>query len=356
MAELIADLKKLAHNIRYVRNLCDQSHLELLGVVKACHTFSPVIRAFQENGIRPLGISRISVLREILPSLDHRPVLISLPTPREAGIVPRHFHASFNSELAVIRELARAADQSGHDHGVILMVDIGDLREGVMPESVRGTVREILEIRSRHLRFSGLGANLACCSGILPDDKNLSLLQELVPDIEKTLGQEVETVSVGGSVMLDWMTDHPLPSRITQIRMGEAILLGNIPAVNQKHPELYDDALIFRSEILEVREKPSMPSGRQGMNALGRTPPLSQNIGTRKRAILNFGAVDTEPGGITPCLEGIRIVTANSEYTVADVTDCAVRMRVGDPLDFTVNYSAMIQSFLSPYVRVSVIA
>ncbi len=355
MAELIIDLRKLAHNIRYVCKLCEQSNLELLGVVKACHTFSPVIRAFQENGIRTLGISRISVLRDLLPCLDHPPVLISLPSPSDAKIVTRYFHASFNSELAVIQALAQAADQNGRDHGIILMVDIGDLREGVMPEEVLGTVRGILEIRTRHLRFLGLGTNLACCNGILPDERNLLLLQTLALDIEKHLGHEVETISVGGSVMLDWMADYTLPPKIRQIRMGEAILLGNIPAVNKKHPDLSDDALIFRGEILEIREKPSMPSGRQGLDALGRKPPQSEDQGIRTRAILNFGAVDTAPAGITPHLNGIRVVTANSEYTVADVTDCDLRLRPGDTLDFSVSYSAMIQSFLSPYVRVSVI-
>lgn len=188
MAELVIDLIKLKYNIYKVLNLCKEKGLEIMGVVKGCSTHLPIIKTFQESGIKTLGLAKIDDAANMLPHLENKPVMITLPSPREAKVVAKYFKASLNSEIETIHALSRASDQNGTDHEVILMVDNGDLREGVMPEDTLRTVREILEIRSRHLIFCGLGSNLGCCSGILPDDENMNLLQELATDIEKYLG------------------------------------------------------------------------------------------------------------------------------------------------------------------------
>jgi len=350
MSDFFVDLEKLKHNINYIIDFCAEKRLDLIAVVKGCVAYLPIIETFQKCGIKTFGISKTSIVSKKLPYMDHRPMMIAIPSVREADIVARCFKTSLNSEIATIQALRHAADKTDWEHEIILMVDNGDLREGVMPEDVVKTVQEILEIRSSHLKFCGLGANLGCCSGTLPDKQNINLLQELAIDVEKTLGCEVKTISIGGSVLFDWMENNKLPSKINQIRIGEAILLGNIPTVNIKHKDLFHDVFTFKGELLEIKEKPSLPPGKQGFDAFGRVSRF-QDRGIRKRAILNFGFSDTETSGLTPRLKGISIVNSNSDYTIADVTDCCETLRVGDTLDFDVNYSAMMRAFISPYTR-----
>jgi len=350
MAQLFIDLGKLNYNIHYVDNLCDQKGLELIAVVKGCFAYMPIIETFQNAGIKIFGISNPSVVIKNLHYMNHRPMMIAVPSARESDIVTRCFKSSLNSEITTIQALGLASDKNNCYHEIILMVDNGDLREGVMPEDVLNTVRKILKIRSKRLKFCGLGANLGCCSGTLPDKQNLNLLQELALDVEKKLGCEIKTVSMGGSVLLEWMKNNDLPSKINQVRMGEAILLGNIPTVNKKHEDLFSDVFTFIGEILEIKEKPSVPSGRQGLDAFGRVPQFKDR-GIRRRAILNFGFSSTEPSGLTSRVKGIEIINSNSDYAIADVTDCKERLSVGDILEFDLNYSAMMRVFLSPYTE-----
>jgi predicted amino acid racemase len=188
----------------------------------------------------------------------------------------------------------------------------------------------------------------------LPDKQNLLLLQELSRDIEQRLGCKVKTVSIGGSVILGWMEEHDLPPEINEIRIGEAILLGNIPSFNCKHEPLYDDVFTFRAEVLEVKEKSSMPRGVLGLDSLGRKPHLLDR-GIRKRAILNFGVADTVPTGLIPRIENLEFINTNSEYSIVDVTDCSQPVNHGDMVEFGTSYSAMLQCFMSPYVDVTIV-
>jgi len=354
MAELLVDLEKLRHNIKYMCNYCSFKNLELVGVIKGGYAFPLIIKEFQEGGIKSIGISKASIAKKSARFFNNKPLFIKLPSFGELNTVTRYFKASLNSELVVIQALAEAAAKNSETHGIILMVDNGDLREGVMPEDVLETVQEILLIKNPHIKLLGLGANLGCCRGTLPDNENIKLLQELVLDIETRLGYEIETVSIGGSVMLGWMEDHQLPSEINQIRIEEAILLGNIPIINKKHEDLFDDIFIFKSEILEVKEKPSTPPGKQGKDAFGRKPKMIAN-GIRKKAILNFGISDTYPDGLIPCLENLEIIYFGSDYTVVDITNCEQKIKPGDVLEFKMNYRAMHQTFLSPFIKVNLI-
>lgn len=351
MSDLLIDLFKLRHNINTMRQICLAHQLELIGVVKGCYTFSPIIQAFQKEGIGTLGMSRIQVGIEASVYLNNRPILITLPSQNEAQSVVRYFQASLNSEVATIKALADAAEQQSRHHGIILMVDTGDLREGVMPEEVLETVRKLVEIKSPNIHLQGLGANLGCASGTLPSEENLNILDQLAVEVERVIGLPIETISVGGSLMFEWIARHRLPSRINQIRAGEIILLGNIPTYNIKHPDLYDDVFLLRGEVLEIQEKPSIPQGDTGLDAFGERK-IFKDRGIRKRAILNFGIVDTAPDGLYCKYKNVDIVTSNSDYTIADVTDCSLSLKTGDRIEFTMNYNAMIQSLLSPFVRI----
>ena len=352
MPDLIVDLEKLKHNIQYLKSFCDRKRVELVGVVKSCESSLPVIQLFQRSGVASLGISNLLTARELHPHFNERPLLVAIPSAREAGAVVSYCQSSLNSELETIKALAEAAERAEVTHDVLLMIDVGDLREGVMPEDALKTVRKILELGSPHIRVSGIGANLACCSGTLPSSENVSLLHGLALDIEKGLGCPIEKVSLGGSVMLDWMESHSLPARINQLRVGEAILLGTIPGVDKKHKDLLDDAFLFAGTVLEVKTKPSVPVGEVGKDAFGLKPRF-EDKGLRKRAIVNLGAIHTTPRCLIPAQDKVQFVNSNSNYSIYDVTDCPQDFRPGDTMEFKLTYSSLVQGLLSPYVKKS---
>ncbi len=353
MAELIVDLKKLRHNIQYIQAVCHKKQLELIGIVKGCYTLLEVIQTFQETKIPKLGFSRVSVGQAMYSHLWNRPSLITMTGQKDLKHVPQYFSSSFHSELSTIRSLMEVTD-SRFPHGVILMVDNGDLREGVMPDDVLPIVEQILSHQNSNIQLQGIGANLGCCSGTIPDEQNLNLLSELAESVENRYGIDLETVSIGGSVALDWIEARILPSKINQVRVGEAILLGNIPTIEKKHPQLFDDVFCFRGEVVEIKTKPGQPTGQQGVDALGRKR-VFKSQGPRKRAILNFGVLDTDPQGLTAYLPGIELIAGNSDYTILDVTDCPETIQVSDVLDFKVDYSALIHACFSPLVSARVL-
>ena len=348
MLELLANLRKLRENICYVRDVCSQSGLELVGIVKACYNAQPVIQTFMTCGVSTLGFSRVEVLPQFDSLQSAQCQLINVADPSEVPSVLQHFSNSFHSEWVTIERLLQSATRQ--PHGIILMVDIGDLREGLLPENVMPMVEKMMSYSHPSIRLVGLGANWGCCSGILVDSQNIQVLQTLCTDIEQRFGIELSVLTIGGSMMLDWIESHPLPSRINQVRVGEAVLLGNIPTYNKRHPDLHGDVFTFRGQVVEVKEKPSVPDGNRGLDAF-REPTTLVDRGVRTRALLNFGDVDTYPHGLNPKHHKVDLITVNSDYTVVDITENETEIRVGDSLDFDVDYKAMLRAFYSPFVH-----
>ncbi|NOX34530.1 MAG: amino-acid racemase [Deltaproteobacteria bacterium] len=351
MAQLIVDIKKLRHNIQFLVEFCNNLGLEVIGILKGPGQDSVIIREFISNGIANVGFSSLPANKCCDKAFKKKPVFISLPSIHEIGSMIDYFDTSFNSEISVIKKINEVSAARNRSHNIILMVDTGDLREGVLPENVLGIVKQIREIKNPGLCFSGIGTNLGCCAGVIPNEHNINLLQDLAVQIEEKSSLPVKTVSVGGSVMLDWLKTNKLPPKINQIRLGEAIFLGNIPTIDRKHKDLHDDVLIFRSDVLGVSEKRIDHPENYGKNALGYKPEF-EYTGIRKRAIMNFGISDTYPIGLQPLDPGLNIVCVNSNYTIIDYTDSKKDLKPGDFLEFKMNYMSMLQGFISPFTRI----
>ena len=350
MPGILVNRSKLRHNLNFIKRCCQSRGLEMVAVLKSAHVIPSIMEIFKSANSFSLAFSRIDSLIACNGDLNKHIVLIGIPPLSRVSEVVKHCSASFNSELSVIKALARAAKENGVRHGIYLMVDVGDLREGVLPERTIETMREIFPLLNGDFSFLGLAANFGCASGTLPDTENIQLLQALTEEIENELALEVPGVSVGGTMVLHWIQNNPLPPRINQIRIGEGILCGHVPGYDQKMKGLYEDAFLLQGEVLEVKEKVSPPPGQRGLDAFGHQPSLGQ-AGRRRRAILDFGMVDTIRTGLTPCLEGLQIITSNSEYTIVDVTECQENIQVGDSIEFKLNYEALTQALLSPFVE-----
>jgi len=251
---------------------------------------------------------------------------------------------SCNTEIEVIKKLSLEAQKAGRVHGVILMVELGDLREGIMPEDVTDTVRETLSLPN--IAFKGIGTNLACRSGVSPDSRNMTILSELADSIEATLGLSIDIVSGGNSANLEWALSGAEIGRINDLRLGEAILLGCETLHRQPIDGLHTDAITLCAEVIEAKVKPSKPSGIIAQTAFGEAPPVTDR-GLVRQAILAVGQQDIDPSGLQ-APTGLNVLAASSDHLILESDE--LKLSVGTEVTFQLNYSALVRAMTSPFI------
>jgi predicted amino acid racemase len=198
------DLGKIQHNARTLVERLARRGISVTAVTKATLGSHEISNAVLQGGAIGLGDSRIENIEAIRRShLFARLSLIRSPMLSQAKRVVISADVSFNTEIAVVRQLSVEAGKLGRTHAVVLMVELGDLRDGIMPDDLVDAVRETL--RLPHIVFKGLGTNLACRSGASPDDANMGELSRLAALIEATFDISIEIVSGGNSANLDWV-------------------------------------------------------------------------------------------------------------------------------------------------------
>jgi predicted amino acid racemase len=342
---LEVDLAKIHHNARTLVTSLAGRGISVTGVTKATLGSPEIAGALLRAGVTALGDSRIENIETMRRAQVAAPMtLIRSPMLSQVDRIVAHADVSFNTELDVIRQLAAAAQAAKRTHGIVLMVELGDLREGIMPGDLEGVVQETL--RFPGIAFKGIGANLACQSGVVPSAENMGELSALAGSIEATFGVKVEIVSGGNSGNLDWALSGADTGRINDLRLGESILLGREPLHRQPIDGLHTDALSLVGEVIESKLKPSQSWGEVAQTAFGETPPAADR-GERMRTIVGLGQQDTDPSGLTPA-PGMAILGASSDHLMLDPG--TARVSVGADIVFQPNYSALVRAMTSPYV------
>jgi len=341
------DLGKLTHNAKIILDLCNKRNIEVASVTKVFCAQSPITEAILKAGVTGVADSRISNLKKS-KDLDCKKLMIRIPMISESYDIVRYSDTSLNSELATIRALSVAAKDLNKTHNIILMIDIGDLREGVLIQDATSTVRKILELDN--IKLIGLGTNVTCYGGVIPDRENLGILIKLKGDLEKTFDISLPLISGGNSSSLYMVINDTMPKEITQLRIGESILLGRETAYGMAVANCYEDAFILKGEIVEIKNKPSIPTGNIGVDAFGNIPHF-EDLGVRKRAILAVGRQDIRLEGLVPVDSDISVFGASSDHLILDITDSKNELSVGDIVDFNVDYGCLMAAMTSPYVE-----
>jgi predicted amino acid racemase len=230
----------------------------------------------------------------------------------------------------------------------MLMVDLGDLREGIWPDDVLPVVEQA--VRLPGIRIAGLGTNLACFSGVVPSEHNMRRLVQLAEAVEQSFDLRLDWISGANSSGLELIASGRMPGRVNHARIGEAILLGRETIHRRPWPGTVQDAFLLHAEVLELKRKPSLPLGERSENAFGKQLPI-EDRGFMHRALLNLGREDVQVEGLTPLDARVRIVAASSGYLALDVTGVAGELHVGDELVFSLNYAALLAAMTSEYVE-----
>jgi predicted amino acid racemase len=339
------DLRKIHQNARFLVDRLGKRGISVTGVTKATLGSAEIAATLLEAGVGGLGDSRIENIESmLLARVPASMTLIRSPMLSQAKRVVRHADVSCNTEIEVIRKLSIEAQDAGRNHGVILMVELGDLREGIMPADLTDAVRETLGLPN--IVFKGIGTNLACRSGVSPDCENMARLSELADSIEASLGLTVEIVSGGNSANLAWALSGAKVGRINNLRLGEAILLGRETLYRRPIKGLHTDAITLCAEVIEAKIKPSKPSGRIAQSAFGEVP-LAIDRGLVTQAILAIGLQDIDVSGLQ-APTGIDIMGASSDHLILE--SHSSELSVGAVVIFQLNYSALLRGMTSPFV------
>ena len=346
-ATLTIDLRKIEENARAAVEALPG--VSIVGVTKVTCGTPEVARAMLAGGVSALGESRLENAERLRQAGVTAPIwLLRAPTPGLAAETVRLVDVSLVSEIAIAEALDAAAIAAGTRHGIVAMVDIGDLREGMWPDVLPGFLERVAGLQG--LTIIGIGASLTCYGAIVPDSENLGLLGRLAAEAEEQLGRGL-TVSGGSSTSIAPVMAGIGSASIDNLRIGEAIVLGVDPATRESIPgiHLHRDALMLSAPVIECAVKPSMPIGTSAQDAFGGTP-VFRDRGLRRRAICALGRQDAPPEGLTPVDPRVLVLGASSDHLVLDVDDLPSAPAIGDMLSFTPGYGATLALFTSPYV------
>jgi predicted amino acid racemase len=344
-ARLTVDLGKIEDNVRTLVARLDG--IDLVAVTKGVCGSPEVARAMIAGGAVALADSRHENAARLRDAGMDVPIwLLRSPSPARADETVRLFDLSLVTEKETCRALDEAAALNGRRHAVLLMVELGDLREGIMPKSLPRFARLVEDLE--HLELAGIGANLACFAGIVPDEHNMGQLLGLASATEARVGHRL-IVSGGNSSAIPMATAGRLPAGISSLRVGESALHGTDTLTRWPLPGLHVDAFMLEVPVVECRKKPSLPYGSVAQNAWGDSPTFVDR-GVRRRAICALGKQDCFIKGLTPLDPRINVLGASSDHIVLDVDALLVPPRTGEAVRFRPNYAATAQLFASPYV------
>ena len=352
------NLGKLRHNIRNVVSDCNAQGIEVCGVVKGFNGLERAVEEFVDGGCMEIGTSRVFNIRELRESgMDARFLLLRIPMMSELEDVVEYVDTSLQSDLDTLRELDRVARRMGRTHSVILMADLGDLREGFWDREEMVQCGYIVETELKNLTLRGVGTNLGCYGSIKPTVDKMEDLIEIAEMIEDRIGRKLETISGGATSSYPLVLDGTMPERINHLRIGEGIMCAyDLPELwGLEMDNLYKDVFTLEAQVIEVRRKPTHPVGEIIIDCFGRKPEYVDR-GIRKRALIAAGKLDYAlDDKIFPEYEGMEIIGSSSDHLIVDIEDCEKELKTGDIVRFNLSYPSVMYLTNDVYVSIGYI-
>ena len=134
--KLVINLKKLKDNLDAVAHITkEQGGCSLMIVTKGLCADKEMAHMVAEHPqvdfLADSRVKNISTYAEEARANGKKTVLLRIPMHEEVKEVVEHVDLSFNSEISTIRLLNEEAKKAKVRHNVLLMIDLGDLREGI---------------------------------------------------------------------------------------------------------------------------------------------------------------------------------------------------------------------------------
>lgn len=350
LPRLVIDIDKLRNNAKALCAICHPRGVGVAAVTKCFCADERVTKAVLDADVNYLADSRLENIAKYPRDLKQKRILLRAPVPAETEAVVKGCDISLHSELATLEAMATATEAMSTPHEVVLMIDMGDLREGYYHTDRESILRAVDFVdKQPKLGFAGIGVNLTCYGAVIPDEGIMGRFAAWAEEIEARLGCKLEIVSGGNSSGVTLLQNGGMPKAVNNLRFGESLLRGVETAYLKPIEGLSQNAVVLEAGLIEVKEKPSYPEGEIGYNAFGEKL-VYEDRGIRLRGIMGVGRQDTDPDDLVPMDEGVEIVGASSDHLIVDLTDANRTFKTGDTLRFTMGYSGLLKGFTSAYV------
>lgn len=339
------NLRKIYENTVKVKELCQKSGVSIAGVVKLMHSMPQIANAMSEGGCDYIATSRINQIIRMKEAGIKKPLmLIRIPMVSEIPQIVEFADISLNSEKNTLYKINQEAMRQNKIHKVILMMDLGDLREGIFDENELVELAVLVEKEMKNLKLYGIGTNLGCYGAIVPTEVNLGKLCDVAEKIENEIGRTLDVISGGATSSLTMLVDGKMPKRVNNLRIGEGILVARDLYEIWKYniANLHMDTFVLKAQVVEVKDKPSHPIGNIFIDAFGNTPTY-EDKGMRRRALLGIGKQDlVNTDTLIPLDKKINVMGGSSDHLIIDIEDCNKEYKVGDVVEFHLYYQHLL--------------
>lgn len=355
---LEVNLPHLRENMEKIVTNCGQCGIQVCGVIKGCSGLPEVAELFRQAGCAELGSSRIEQIIACREAGIPGPyLLLRIPMISELEDVVQWCDTSLQSDLTVLDALEAACCRLDRTHRVIVVVDLGDLREGFWNRDEMVNACVYVEKNLPHVHLAGVGVNLGCYGSIQPTSDKMNSLLTIAHHVEARIGRQLEIVSGGASSSYTLVHWGSMPQGINHLRIGETALNARDLQIDWgiRNMGLHMDGFVLKGEVLEVRTKPSYPVGQIAIDAFGRRPTYVDR-GNRKRCIVGFGRADVgDLERLMPHDPGVTVLGGSSDHCILDIEDCPRNLKAGDIMSFTLSYSNMLYATGRPDVALKFI-
>jgi predicted amino acid racemase len=348
--------EKLKHNLNFLDYLFSLHGKDWGVVTKLLCGNKNFLNELLSMGLKEVHDSRISNLKTIKSiNPDVQTVYIKPPAKRVIKSLVKYADVSFNTEYETIQMISSEAEKQNKDHKIIIMVEMGDLREGVLGEDLIDFYDKIFELPN--IEVIGLGTNLNCLNGVMPSHDKLIQLSLYKQLIETKFNKKIRWVTAGSSVTIPLLLKKLVPAGNNHFRVGETLFFGNNLITGKTIKGMKSDVFRLYAQIIELNEKPLVPIGELGTNVAGESLEFNEkDIGkTTYRAILDLGLLDIEIKNIFPVDKSQDFAGASSDMIVLDLGHNRRKYKVGDFISFKLNYMGVLSILNSNYIEKKVV-
>lgn len=341
------DLEKIKKNTETIVAIAKRSGIEIVGVTKATCGDPKVGQAMLDGGAVSLADSRIANVKRLKIMYPHVScMLLRSPMLSEVTDVIKYADCSINTELTVLNALSKEAKKQHKTHNVLLVAEFGERREGINRDELKSIISFVQS--DTYLEIYGIGMNLTCFSGVIPTEEKITEFIGFVKDIESNMNIHFKKISGGNTANIPRLAEKEHHSRINQLRVGEGILLGVETIHRTAISHTLQDTFVLETELIEVKNKPSIPDGELTENAFGEKPEF-EDKGIITRGIVAIGMQDVIIDDLQPCDKAITILGGSSDHLILQLPEA--KYEVGDIVRFIPKYGALVHLCTSPYIR-----
>lgn len=338
-------LSQIRDNARILSERYRQQGISLMGVSKSVLGDPAIAKAMIQGGVKFIADSRLENIQRMKNAGVSTQFVLLRTALSQAEAVVKSVDISLNTEVETLKALSDCAKAHNKPHQVIIMVELGDLREGVLPCDLWQFIRQTLSLS--HLKIVGIGCNLACYGGVKPDDSNMGQLSKLVDILEKEFQMNLDIISGGNSANYEWYQSTQDVGRVNNLRLGESILLGRETVGRKAVLGLHTRAFKLVAEVIESKQKPSLPFGEICQDAFGNVPRF-QDRGLLQRVIIALGRQDILISGLKSD-QDLEILGSSSDHIILNGKNHP--LRVGDEVNFNLDYGGLLSAMTSPFIK-----